>query len=157
MSGFPGMKKITFAFVLAMMLSAPQAFAACSEDVDAFAAKYHIQASIPKAGAADGASTSAKLAASGGVIAPPATGDMPTVTPAVKNTDSMMTAPAIQPQVAGEPGVRSGDRMIANVDGSDPEVTSLVQAARAAANQGHETDCQQRLADALKLVAQPHR
>ncbi len=124
--------------------------ATCLDDVDKLASRSHIAASLPK-GTSSGGNLSQTLAASGGVIAPPPTGDMAEATPPVPGGDSMATAPAIAPQGATPPvkGAEAPEHAAA----AQTQAASLLQAARDAAKDGNETVCRQRLADAQKLLA----
>ncbi len=124
------------------------ASAACSDDVSALASKFGITASLPSATTASDSAKTEALAKSGGVIAPPPTGDMADVSPAVPNVDNMKTAPTISPQTADTGKTTKLETGAA----ADSQAASLLQAAREAGLKGDEASCRQRLADAKALL-----
>ncbi len=125
-------------------------YASCLDDVDTLAKKYHVAATLPQ-DTSSGGNLSQKLAQSGGVIAPPPTGDLSGATPPVPGGDHMQTAPAIMQQGATplDPTAAAPEHSAA----ADTQAASLLQAARDAAKNGDEDACQQRLADARKVLA----
>jgi hypothetical protein len=137
----------------ALMICVPSlVHAGCGDDVDAIARQYHIASALPPASQS---STSDKLAASGGVIAPPPTGDMTSTASAspVPGGDRMQTAPTISPQTA-EGGAEKGAPDASTAEAAaTSQAASLLQVARDAAKNGNETACRQSLADAAKLLS----
>jgi hypothetical protein len=124
--------------------------AACVDDVDTLAKKYGVSTTLPKT-TDNSATTSDQLAASGGVITPPATGDTATITPVLPNPDAMQTAPAIAPQTAEgdtETHKGTGDRAAA----ADSQAAAVLMAARQAGMQGQESTCEEGLAKARGLL-----
>jgi hypothetical protein len=139
-------------YLLALMpLLLSTAHAACVDEVDAVTKKYGISAILPQTND-NAAATSDQLAASGGVIAPPPTGDTANVVPAMPNTDSaMVTAPSIAPQTAqGETETHkaTGEHMVA----ADTQAASILMAARQAGVKGQENTCEEGLAKAQALL-----
>ncbi len=125
--------------------------AACSDDATALAQKYGITASLPSDSASSSAASTEKLAKSGGVIAPPATGDLAASSPPVPNPEPMATAPSLPAQTAS--GQQSNKTAKSETGAAtDSQAASLLQAARAAGIKGDEATCKQRLADARALL-----
>ncbi len=137
--------------VSALMIALPTiASAACGDDADAIARQYHVTSALPSAGQK---STSDKLTASGGVIAPPSTGDLASANAPVPGGDRMQTAPAIAPQTADSGNSKTSPDVASAEAASTAQAASLLQAARDAAKNGNESACKQRLADAVKLLS----
>ncbi len=144
---------VVIAGLFCLILSAGAAQAACADDADALAKTYHLSVGLPSATASTGGgATSDKLATSGGVIAPPATGDMASVTPPVPNPEPMKTAPAVPPQGADGTSAKSPSSSTTRDAAADAQAASLLQAAREAGAKGNESACRQRLADAKALL-----
>ncbi|HYD98657.1 MAG TPA: hypothetical protein VEH84_04690 [Alphaproteobacteria bacterium] len=143
----------------AVILAASPALAqSCAERLDRFAAAATGGGAAPTTGdmaqerAAEG-DASDLLAQSDGVIAPPATGDMPVIDPGTTGGsgatgDGMPTAPAIPPQTA-EGGPQAGD----NGAAQQAQMESLVAAARDAQRRGDEAECTARLDEAEALAS----
>jgi hypothetical protein len=141
---------------LVVVLSSVSAHAACVDEVDALTKHYGISSTLPKTPSSgtsgNAAATSDKLAASGGVIAPPSTGDTANVAPAVPNPDAgMATAPSIAPQTAeGETETHKGTGEHAAAENS--QAAAVLMAARQAGVQGQESTCEEGLAKARGLL-----
>ena len=138
-------------FSLGLCMLPVLANASCLDDVNALAKRYEIHAALPK-DTASGSDLSGKLANSGGVIAPPATGDLSGATPAVPSADSMQTAPSV-PEQGAFSGGKAAKTPDTQASASNAQVASLLQAARDASKNGNEHACQQRLSDAMKLLS----
>ena len=121
--------------------------AGCLDDVNALAKRYNVQDSLPSAAKTTGQT----LTQSGGVIKPPATGDLSGAMPAAPNPDSMQTAPVVQEQGALSGGKAA--KIPEHHAAADSQAASLLQAARDAAGSGDESVCRQRLTDAMKLLS----
>ncbi len=125
----------------------------CGDDADALAKKFGITDTLTRDSATSGAASSNALAQTGGVIAPPATGDNANLAPGASSADAMKTAPEIAPQTADGDTVKAG--RTASVEGkaaATSQAASLLQAAHHAAASGDEGACRQRLSDARALL-----
>ena len=137
--------------VLAVLSTTP-ARAACRDDADALASKYGVTDTLTQPAQASTAAKNKTLAETGGVIAPPATGDAGTIAPPA-DVDAMKTAPGLAPQTA-DGGIVKGGKT-AGVEGdaaASTQAASLLQAARHAGASGDEATCRQRLGDARALL-----
>ncbi|KAA0676769.1 hypothetical protein DS843_25845 [Roseomonas genomospecies 6] len=142
----------------------------CAALVDRFAADHNLSASPPPVAAppgssgstaADGAlpsgrsgqgsgATPDQLARSGGVVAPPASGDQAVIEPP-RTGAPMPTAPAVRPDAAPN----SGSSMESGSMGQaarNAQIESLVTAARSAAKDGNEQLCMESLDKARNLT-----
>jgi len=101
-----------------------------------------------------GATSSSRLARSGGVIQPPDEGRTPVIQPP-RTGDDMTVTPALPPQT-GDGSGRSAGRSQPGRQSDDTEaaaarraqVQSLLTAAREASDRGNENECLERLAEA---------
>lgn len=147
------------ATVAALAMAATAAHAAsCSDEVEQFAAQHNLQAELPRAEAPAGTTAErpattesrgvppAALSRSGGVIAPPNQGRTVTIEPPRTN-DAMPTAPELRPHTAERP---SQDQA-ATEAATRTQVQSLVVSARAAAREGNEAACRERLEQARAI------
>ena len=144
------------ALIAALAFAAPfSAHAACSSDATALAEKYGLTASLANdTASSSSAAADEKLAKSGGVIQPPATGDMATASPAMPDPEPMATAPSLPAQTANGATLNTG-KTTAKVEdkaATETQAASLLQAAREAGAKGDEAGCQQHLADAKALL-----
>lgn len=138
----------------------------CAALVDRFAAENNLSASPPPVAtppgssgstAGDGAlpngssgTTPDQLARSGGVVAPPASGDQAVIEPP-RTGAPMPTAPAVRPDAAPN----SGSSMESGSMGQaarNAQIESLVTAARSAAKDGNEQLCMDSLDKARGLT-----
>ncbi|MCW2245251.1 hypothetical protein M2352_000842 [Azospirillum fermentarium] len=126
-----------------VLAAGPATAQTCRDQVDRLAAALDLEPVPPTAGstgpgaptgdgAAGGAVTTDRLARSGGVVAPPVTGDGGVITPPPEAGAAMPTAPAVRPA----PG-----ETIGNDAARQAQVSALVMAARAAADEGDEARC----------------
>ncbi len=139
----------------------------CAALVDRFAADHNLSASPPPAAATPGGSGSTaadgalpsgssgnaspdQLARSGGVVAPPASGDQAVIEPP-RTAAPMPTAPAVRPDAAPNSGssMESGSMVQA---ARNAQIESLVTAARSAAKDGNEQLCMESLDKARSLT-----
>jgi len=108
--------------------------------------------STAEAPAGGGAASSERLAQSGGLITPPAVGDMAVIEPPRAGASNMPTAPAVRPDTRTDtpPSAGStGDLM--GQAARNAQLESLVTAARAAAKDGDEARCLEGLSEARRL------
>jgi len=136
-----------------LLASAPASAQTCREQVDRLAAALDLETVPPTAGstgsgapAGDGSSggsvTSDRLARSGGVVAPPPTGDGGVIAPPPDAGAAMPTAPAVRPAPgAGIPDGGVGAASPMADAAQQAQVSALVMAARAAADEGDEARC----------------
>ncbi len=139
------------------------AAADCTEAVDRFAQDAGLTAAMPErpgehsAGPTTAPATSEarggiaptdRLAESGGVIRPPDTGAPAAITPP-PTPDSMPTAPQIRP---GTPGGGAAARSSEVDAATQAQAEAMLFAAKAAAEEGKEEQCFERLQQAKKLV-----
>ncbi|NUB29525.1 hypothetical protein [Azospirillum brasilense] len=138
----------------------------CAALVDRFAAENNLSASPPPVATPPGSSGSTagegalpsgssgttpdQLARSGGVVAPPASGDQAVIEPP-RTGAPMPTAPAVRPDAAPN----SGSSMESGSMGQaarNAQIESLVTAARSAAKDGNEQLCMESLDKARGLT-----
>ncbi len=139
----------------------------CAALVDRFAADNNLSATPPPVAAPPGGSGSSavdgalpggrsgsatpdQLARSGGVVAPPASGDQAVIEPP-RTGAPMPTAPAVRPDAAPN----SGSSMESGSMGQaarNAQIESLVTAARSAAKDGNEQLCMESLDKARNLA-----
>lgn len=140
-----------------LLAAGPAAAQTCRDQVDRLAAALDLETVPPSAGstgtgattgdgAAGGSVTSERLARSGGVVAPPVTGDGGVITPPPEAGAAMPTAPAVRPA----PG-----ETIGNDAARRSQVSALVMAARAAADEGDEARCRSTLLQLRALLHNP--
>lgn len=124
----------------------------CEERAVDLAAEHQLSAAPPVpagSGQADG-DMSRELSRSGGVIAPPPTGDITTIEPPAAPSDGMPTAPPVDeaPSAEDAPARQPGDAAAANL-----QAETLIQNALSAAREGDEARCLERLAEAEQILA----
>ncbi len=133
--------------LLAGLLTAVGSAAAaetCRDLVDRLAEQHALHAAPPAAPA--GSVTPEALARSGGVIQPPPTGDDEALVEPPPTGDPMPTAPPLE-------GETSAGAPAAGEPAHQARVEALLAAARAAAEQGDEPLCRERLEEAQNLIA----
>jgi hypothetical protein len=142
--------------VIAAVMAGTGAAAAqsCEERAADLAAEYQLSAAPPVQSGAGrtGSDMSRDLARSGGVIAPPPTGDISTIEPPPSMpSDGMPTAPPVDPAPsAGDTAARQPGAAAA----ADLQAETLLQGALSAARDGDEAQCLERLAEAEQLLAE---
>ncbi len=145
-------KPILLAGLLTAAASTASAAETCRDLVDRLAEQHALHAAppaavrpaAPDASELPGAVTPEELARSGGVIEPPPTGDDEAIVEPPPTGDPMPTTPPVGegPAAAGEPAHQR-----------QTQVEALLAAARAAADQGDEQLCRDRLEEAQNLIA----
>lgn len=139
-----GMRKLTALSVMLIAASGLHARSAlaegCLEQVKQMASRYGISDNPPKALSTDSAATTSdKLAKSGGVIEPPKVGDDNVITPRDTQAYKMPTVPDVAPKDKTQ----------------GPDRTALqaaLVAARSQAERGNEQGCMEALAKAKSLA-----
>ena len=134
--------------LLAALLTAAATAAAaetCRDLVDRLAEQHALHAA-PPAAEPPGSITPEELARSGGAIQPPPTGDHAAVIEPPPTGDPMPTAPPLE-------GSTSAGELAAGEPAHQAQVEALLAAARAAAEQGDEPLCRERLEEAQNLIA----
>lgn len=126
----------------------------CEERVDDLAAEHRLSAAPPAQPGTTAPTEngmSRDLARSGGVIAPPPTGDVATIEPPALPRNGMPTAPPVDgaPSAGGDAPARQpgSDAAI------DLQAETLLQGALSAAREGDEAGCMERLSEAEQILA----
>ena len=153
-------KPILLAGLLATAADAAAA-ETCRELVDRLAEQHALHAApptaagspaspsaVPDASELPGAVTPEELARSGGAIQPPPTGDDEAVIEPPPTGDPMPTAPPVGGEAAA-----GGPVAGAPAHSHQTQVDALLAAARAAADQGDEPLCRDRLEEAQNLIS----
>jgi hypothetical protein len=139
--------------LLAALLTAAATAAAaqtCRDLVDRLAEQHALHAAPPAApdtAGLPGSITPEELARSGGAIQPPPTGDDAAVIAPPPTGDPMPTAPPL------EGSTSAGELAAGDEPAHQAQVEALLAAARAAAEQGDEPLCRERLEEAQNLIA----
>ncbi len=143
----------TRAILLAALLTAAAPAAAaqtCRDLVDRLAEQHALHAAPPASpdtAELPGSITPEELARSGGAIQPPPTGDDAAVIETPPTGDPMTTAPPLEDRST------SAGELAAGGPAHQAQVDALLAAARAAAEQGDEPLCRERLEEAQNLIA----
>jgi hypothetical protein len=139
--------------VSGVILAGPALASNCTDQVATLAARHQLESAPPAvpSGGAVGAVEADQLARSGGVIRPPPVHDQATL-PAPPTGDAMPTAPGVRPhpETAPAPSLPRGVGALTASERSQAE--ALLSAARAAATEGDEWRCLDRLEAARRLV-----
>ena len=139
------MKRLMVAAFLGAITAPPVWAQGCSQAVEAYAERQGIAGG--KTELAAPRSLSDQLAGTGGVIQPPQVGRTPEIEPP-DGTSRMPTQPAIEPQA----GPERGDRAESSAGPAhQAKVAGLLDAARAAAHRGDESECTAKLDEAARL------
>ena len=143
------------ALVLAAGGAAPAAAQTCGEEVARLAQQYNLSTDLPSAGSStmpatpespSAATRTERLAQSGGVLSPPDVGAPMAIQPPAADRTPMPTAPPVTPSPPAA-GADAGGLTAAQRS----QMESLLQAARAAARQGKDEQCAERLRDASAI------
>ena len=160
------MKIVTLVGAAGLVALATTAVAAtCEETVASYAREQGLSVAMPSRPAeqASGPATTPataesrgliatdKLAATGGVIAPPATGAAAVITPPPTG-DRMATAPSVQPNTQAGPAPARPVEMDA---AKRAQAEAMLFAARNAAQEGKQEQCYERLQQAQRLISGP--
>jgi hypothetical protein len=146
-------------FAVAVTVMVPEVEAqTCSEQIDEMARQHALSADPPRApppsGSVEAPATEESrglppesLSRSGGVIAPPGEGRGRVIEPPRAGSNAMPTAPPVPPQTSEAPSTGAAELGAAK----RAQMQSLLEGARAAARQGNEAECLDRLEEARAI------
>ena len=124
------------------LAGAPAGAETCLDQVRELSKRYDVSDNPPKATTQqDGASTSDKLARSGGVLEPPPVRDNNVIAPPSTQAYRMPTTPDVKPK---DPAAKGPDRTA---------LQAALVAARSQAERGNEEGCREALAKAKIIIA----
>lgn len=161
------LKAVAFGLAASIGYGAAAAAASCDALVERFAREEGLKAAAPAPPTerdadisapsavtdADRTTLTERLAESQGVIKPPPTGDPAVVVPP-PTPDPMPTAPRVQPRMPSGPAPAGSVELDA---ATRAQAEALLLAAKAAADEGQEAQCLERLQAAQNLIKQASR
>ena len=145
------------ALILATGSAATGAAQSCGDEVSRLAQQYNLSTDLPQSGSSEmpsapatpespsAATRTERLAQSGGELSPPDVGAPMAIQPPAKDSAPMATAPPLTPSSPGSAdagGLTAAQRS---------QMESLLQGARAAARQGKDEQCLERLREAAAI------